>query len=251
MLNLTDKIQNNFNKASSSYDLVATVQQRAGEFLVNKLLETKDFSPKTTLDLGAGTGYITELLIKTYPENLYSLNDIAEEMLEVCKAKFINKQNFTFLHLDMQTLDFQNYDLIISNLALQWVDDLEYMIKALYTKSTQVFAFSTLLDGTFKEWQDIVNKYENIEFKNYPNKNLLTNYCNNIKGQNIFKHWTIDFSLHFNTPLLFIKYLKELGVLASNQQMKPNNLKFLLKQENDPIIVSYKIFFGIINKCDY
>jgi malonyl-CoA O-methyltransferase len=248
MTNLLYKIQTNFNKASSSYDSVSIAQKEAGDFLVNKLLETQNFNPKTILDLGVGTGYISELLLKTYPESFYSLNDIAEQMLEICKVKFINKPNFIFLHSDMRALGPQNYDLIISNLALQWVDDLKNIIETLYDKSTKALAFSTLLDGTFKEWQNIVNKYEKIEFKNYPAEEDLANYCDNIKGKNSFEYWTIHVPVNFDTALLFIKYLKSLGVLASSQQMSASKLRLLLKEHNKSIIASYKIFFGIFIK---
>ena len=91
MIKLQTRIQNSFNKASQSYDIVAYVQRQAAEYLVDKLLELRIENPETILDLGTGTGYVAELLIKNFPSSSYMLNDIAHEMLEVCKSKFAIK----------------------------------------------------------------------------------------------------------------------------------------------------------------
>ena len=93
MINIHSTIQNNFNKASTSYDFVATIQKQAALFLVEKVLESKIKRPKTILDLGTGTGYITEFLLKSFPNSAYLLNDIADKMLEVCKSKFVHYKN--------------------------------------------------------------------------------------------------------------------------------------------------------------
>ncbi len=71
MIPLKKKIRNYFNKASNSYENVAYVQRQSAEFLVEKLLEVNDIYPQTILDLGTGTGYIPELLIKYYPKSLF------------------------------------------------------------------------------------------------------------------------------------------------------------------------------------
>ena len=123
MIELKVKIQNSFNKASKSYDQVASVQRKAAKFLIERLLECHTETPQTILDLGTGTGCIPELLLKFYPDSFYTLNDIADQMLEFCKYKFVHHKNFVFSNDDMSALSMSHYDLIISNFALQWVDE--------------------------------------------------------------------------------------------------------------------------------
>lgn len=249
MTPLQNKIQSNFNTASLSYDSVATIQRQAGEYLVDKLADYKHFNPKTILDLGTGTGYIPELLLQNYPNSDYYLNDIAFEMLKQCKIKFSKRSNMHYLHADMQSLNTGTFDLVISNLALQWVDNLWATLELFYTKSSQIFAFSTLLDGTFIEWKKLVNQYQNMKLHNYPSAGELVQFCNKIQGNHSFDYWVINIPLSFDNPFTFMRYLKALGALASHNHMHPHNLRALVKEQTTTVTASYKLFFGIFKKA--
>jgi malonyl-CoA O-methyltransferase len=144
MIEQLKQIQTCFNKASKSYDDVACVQRDAAEFLVDKLLEYQDFIPRTVLDVGTGTGYIPELLLEKFPKASFYLNDIALEMLEVCKAKFAKTQNIYYLPGDMLGLNADLYDCVISNLALQWSTDLQYAISFLHSKSSNILSLCSI-----------------------------------------------------------------------------------------------------------
>ena len=149
----------------------------------------------------------------------------------------------------MTTLDINDYDLVISNFALQWVDDLWITLKDFYNKS-YTFAFSTLLSGTFQEWQNIVSKYSNIYLNHYPTEQEIINYCNNIKNNGTFSFWIKDISIKFDRPLSFIHYLKNLGASASpSTKMPVSALRALAKENNKLFTTSYKIFFGILKKA--
>ncbi|MCZ2204441.1 methyltransferase domain-containing protein [Bartonella sp. A05] len=243
------QIQARFNKASQSYDNVATIQKNTAEFLINKLFKHQNFIPQTVLDLGTGTGYIPELLLPRFHQSSFYLNDIADEMLKVCKAKFAKATNIYYLPGDMLKLNADIYDYVISNLALQWVDDLHYAIKFFYSKSSHVFAFSTLLDGTFEEWENILNQYQPIQTLNYPKAEELIDLCTKLKKQDqIFEFWLMDVPLSFDNPAAFMGYLKSLGASSSSNLMDLCNLKKLLKAECENLTVTYKIFFGIFRK---
>ena len=77
-------IKNNFDNASTSYDSVASIQKKCAQKLIEKL---PNFIPNSILDLGTGTGYTTELLLKKFPESQYTLNDISDVMLKVAEKK--------------------------------------------------------------------------------------------------------------------------------------------------------------------
>jgi len=249
MIEQLKQIQIRFNKASKSYDDVACVQKDAAGFLVDKLLEHQDFLPRTVLDIGTGTGYIPGLLLEKFPETSFYLNDIALEMLEVCKAKFVKTQNIYYLPGDMLELDADLYDCVISNLALQWSTDLQYAINFLHSKSSNIFAFSTLLDGTFEEWHNIISKYQSTKILDYPKAEELISLCNKLKrnGQN-FEYWLMDCPLSFENPVSFMRYLKSLGASAPGNLVHLSNLKKLLKTEAQSLTVTYKIFFGIFRR---
>ena len=249
MIETYKQIQVRFNKASKSYDDVAWVQKDAAEFLVDTLIKDQNFIPRAVLDVGTGTGYIPELLLEKFPKSSFYLNDIALEMLEVCKAKFAKTQNIYYLPGDMLELDADLYDCVISNLALQWSTDLQYAINFLHSKSSNIFAFSTLLDGTFEEWHNIINEYQSTKILDYPKAEDLISLCNKLRrsGQN-FECWLMDYPLSFENPVSFMRYLKSLGASAPGNLVHLSNLKKLLKVEAQSLTVTYKIFFGIFRK---
>lgn len=249
MIEQLKQIQVRFNKASKSYDDVAWIQKDAAEFLVDKLLKYQNFIPRTVLDVGTGTGYIPELLLEKFPKSSFYLNDIALAMLEVCKAKFAKTQNIYYLPGDMLELDADFYDCVISNLALQWSTDLQYAINFLHSQSSNIFAFSTLLDGTFEEWHNIISEYQSTKILDYPKAEELISLCNKLKrnGQD-FEFWLMDFPLSFKNPVSFMRYLKSLGASAPGNLIHLSNLKKLLKAEAQSLTVTYKIFFGIFRR---
>lgn len=250
MNNCCNRIQHNFNKASSSYERVAHIQKQAASSLIHQLKIMEDFNPRTILDLGTGTGYIPEFLIPLYPNAFFYLNDIAQDMLSLCAEKFSNYSNITYVHGDMRVLNNDVFDVVISNLALQWLDNLWEGLRFFYTKSSKFFAFSIVVNGTFQEWKDLTKQYQDINFQNYPTVKELINYCCILNKSGPFSYWIVDYPLLFNSPLEFMQYLKKLGAAAVKNPMGFKNLKQLLAQNTQPLTTSYKIFFGILRKID-
>lgn len=232
-------IQKNFDRASHSYEKVAFIQRQVAESLVNILKKFDVQNINTILDLGTGTGYIPELLLSNHCNANYSLNDISSCMLNICRKKFLHySSQFEYINYDMETLNFQNYDLIISNLAMQWAKDIYSLIQKC-CENSKIFIFSTLLNGTFQEWQEIIYEYENTNIlKEYPTANFLVLQCN-------FSHYEVqEFKITFDSPLQFLYYLQQLGVMYSEKSLQLKTLKKLIRIEK-PLSVTYKVFLGI------
>ncbi|GAJ46183.1 hypothetical protein HE1_00508 [Holospora elegans E1] len=51
-----NNIKKNFNKVSISYDYVGKIQKSSAAFLINKVLNFKNFTPQTILDVGTELG---------------------------------------------------------------------------------------------------------------------------------------------------------------------------------------------------
>jgi len=199
------QIQARFNKANTTYESVATVQRQAAEFLATKILAFENFTPTTILDVGTGTGYLPEILLPRYPHSTFYLNDIAGEMLHVCQSKLSHYPNVYYLHADMMQLQINPVDLVTSNLALQWSDQLSEVLELLYSKSSSVFAFSTLLEGTFKEWEKRLNTYHMGPLLRYPRPEDLMNICNSLKKHDdVFDYEVMDIPLFFDSSVALI-----------------------------------------------
>jgi malonyl-CoA O-methyltransferase len=237
-----------FNAASNSYDTTAETQRQSAELLYKKLTNYfKEFQPRTVLDLGCGTGCMTELLLQSYPDAKYHLNDIASKMLDQAGRKFLIYNNFSYHLGDLQSLEFDNYDLIVSNLALQWSDDLEGCILKFCAKS-QIFAFTCLLQGSFDQWGDILAKYGILNvIKKYPTKDYIARFCRKIPARQI--HYSSkNFELKFNSAFNFMKYLKNLGAGGSSAGLSIKKLATLIKDHEQQFFITYKVFFALIKR---
>ncbi len=81
-------------------------------------------SPKTILDLGAGTGLLSKFLYDEFPNAKFSLVDVSGKMLEVARKRFEGFPNFEFSSLDYtRNLPNRKFDLIASALSIHHLED--------------------------------------------------------------------------------------------------------------------------------
>ena len=117
-----NKIQENFDFIAAKYD----THRRCfipgfDDYYKNSLTLLKTYRNdfKNILDLGAGTGLLTNSIYQLYPDALYTLVDISNEMLKVAKERFSNLDNFKYITGDYTKEIFENnYDLICSALSI-------------------------------------------------------------------------------------------------------------------------------------
>jgi malonyl-CoA O-methyltransferase len=248
MIPIKRKIQEKFSAASHTYNDVAHVQKESALILVKNLHEfITGFNPKTILDLGTGTGYLTEALLQHYPSSFYSLNDIAPGMISFVQNKFKHHSKFSFYESDMENGNFEPHNLIVSNLSMQWVESLEKTIQKFYSKS-DVFSFSSLLDGTFREWNNILKNFGlPSALKQYPTENNLTNFLYRLGTKN--HHFYVkEFQVNFNNIRSFFNYLKKLGASASDTKIPFQEMVRIIKNHNLGFSITYKIFFAVVKR---
>ena len=112
----TDKWKKEFDSESRSrtYDAINDLfsLRRAERFTVlQKLLPESSDPHYNILELGTGTGVLTELLIKQYPGASIVTVEGAEKMLEQAQAKPLlrkNKKRLQFIHADYSTPSWLN-----------------------------------------------------------------------------------------------------------------------------------------------
>jgi len=159
---LIDKqlLRKSFSRAAAGYDAAAIVQRE----VCKRLMERLDFiklQPARILDAGSGTGFGTRSLGERYKDaNIIAL-DIAVGMLQTAKGtsgwwqKLFSGTKQSFLCADIEALPFcqQAFDMVWSNLTLQWCNELPDTIKGLHrvTRNDGLLMFSTFGPDTLKE----------------------------------------------------------------------------------------------------
>ncbi|MCL5260643.1 MAG: malonyl-ACP O-methyltransferase BioC [Gammaproteobacteria bacterium] len=111
-----------FNKGAASYEEAAKLQAEVGSQLL-KLAQTSDHSAKIIYDLGCGTGNLTYSLAQHFNQAKTIGIDIASNMIKIAKANYA-AVDLSFICEDIEhyLFNFENIDLVFSNLMLQWVN---------------------------------------------------------------------------------------------------------------------------------
>lgn len=146
-----------FDRASSSYDAAAALQERVRNELLGRLGDLK-LEPASILDLGAGTGHASRALKRKFPGAAVVAVDIAPGMLELARQQSRWLRRFERVRADAYALPFLDgsFDLVFSSLMLQWCDDLDAVFAeiARVLKPGGALVFSTFGPDTLLELRE-------------------------------------------------------------------------------------------------
>jgi malonyl-CoA O-methyltransferase len=141
------KIRNTFNTASSNYNDNAFLQNEIANRLAEKL-KVISIKPQTIIDLGSGTGFLSEKTAKIFPNSILVCVDFAQQSL------LENSQNLKVC-ANAYKLPFasNSVDFIVSNLMMQWCPDSTTLFNECFRvlKPQGLFLFTTFGPDTLKE----------------------------------------------------------------------------------------------------
>lgn len=152
---MTTQIIKAFNKAVETYNEHACVQRHAARAFASKLLThfPLEGAGKKALEIGCGTGLLTQELLAASLFDDIHITDLAEKMVAYCALNYGHDKRLSFSVLDGQKLDEKaQFDFVVSNLTFQWFDCLVTTIKRLLQTSPHV-AFTAFGSHSFQEWR--------------------------------------------------------------------------------------------------
>ena len=119
-----------FDQSASYYDDWARKGIPGFEGLFRAAVETIPFEALAdihVLDLGAGTGLFSQLVLEQFASASFVLCDVAEKMLAVARKRFARfDDQFSYVVDDIRNLaDWGAYDVVISSFAIHHLTDLE------------------------------------------------------------------------------------------------------------------------------
>jgi len=159
---LIDKAQvrRAFSRAARDYDAAAVLQREVCQRMLGRLDYIK-LQPAKILDAGSGTGWGTRQLAQRYPAAQIVALDMALGMLEVARdqsgwwRKLFASGQQSHLCADVEALPLSadSMEMVWSNLALQWCNDLPATFRELHRvlKVGGLLMFSTFGPDTLKE----------------------------------------------------------------------------------------------------
>jgi len=122
-------------KVKAAFDAIASEYDAQRKWIIP---EFEDFYQNTIraadwpgldpsiLDIGAGTGLLSALLLEKFPRATLTLMDISENMLEVAKERFSGRNGISYRPIDYRTRSLGGpYDLICSALSIHHLENNE------------------------------------------------------------------------------------------------------------------------------
>lgn len=153
------RVAKQFSRAANTYDAVTPVQRLMGLRLLELTTEQNlGFQPARILELGCGTGGLTELLRRRYPHADITAIEISSAMVDQAQKRPALTEQVEFVQDDAEQFvrrlpPGETYDLIIANATVQWfTHPREAMMSYRRQLSRRgIMSFSTFGPQTFHE----------------------------------------------------------------------------------------------------
>ncbi|PQP81362.1 SAM-dependent methyltransferase [Paenibacillus sp. PCH8] len=117
-----------FDKVAQDYDMQRKQLIPCFDDFYGIALDLMESSVETPriLDLGAGTGLLSGMVLQKYPNAQLTLMDISEKMLEEARNRFANSEQVQYVVGDYANHTFtSSYDMIISSLSIHHLSHAE------------------------------------------------------------------------------------------------------------------------------
>jgi len=244
------KIERSFSNAAMAYDRCA----KSHPYIAKKLVSLLPEHVENILELGCGTGILTELLCSKYPQANITAIDISKKMIEQCKKR-CNCRNISLLTASAE--EFQpnkNFDLIVSSNSFHWFLDKETVSKNIRQSLVPggKFAIAMGIRGIFSELHTI---YEEIK------GNPLAHLWNEKECREKFSQLSLpmetvifdSFQMEEPTPWEVLRSIHGIGAVPRgfSQSLSIGELKKLVRKysqshkSKNGVSVTYNIFYGI------
>lgn len=191
-------IERRFSRALHRYHTMAVVQQR----IAHRLCELIDGNRgKSGVEIGAGSGFLTERLVAKFPEMHWIANDITS-----ASEQFM-PPSVEFICCDGETMELPtDVDIIATASTVQWFDNLpDFISRAAAALSADgVLAIATFGRENFSEITSEMEYYSKSEIEQLLSRENLTV----IHSQ----EWIEQ--MRFENPLEVLRHIKSTGVNA-------------------------------------
>ncbi|KAA8389477.1 dethiobiotin synthase [Acetobacter tropicalis] len=244
-------VRDRFDRAVG-YEGAATMQRVAAQRLFEKLQERMEGRvPLRILELGCGTGFLTEKLRNAWPQADIVATDIAPHMLERAQQRV--GEGLCYRIMDAGEPDVSGpFDIVCGNLVFQWLEHPQQAIARLgrLLSPGGILALSTLMDGTFQEWRTACAvEHEESGTPDYPSAASIGEWYPSLFNGG----WETEACVQtFSNGRAFLRHLKETGASVPRAGYRPMQLSALRRSlarfDAQGSVVTWRLAYGCFQK---
>ncbi len=254
------RIQKHFDAKAICYESSAVLQRNVCEELLQRLDFTR-LKPSVILDVGCGTGWGTQGLLKKYKKAKVVSLDISAEMLKQTKNKggLLRKPVLICADAEDIPLPDESVDLVFSSLMLQWCDYIKVFAEfKRILKPDGLLMFSTFGPDTLKE---LKKSWEQVDEHAHVNDFTDMHDLGDALIQTGLAEPVMDMDLHTLTYKNVISVMHDLKAIGANTILKnqrkeagqglvtPGKLKRVIAyyeqyRQEDIVPASYEVVYG-------
>ena len=248
-------IRKSFSEYADTYDLYADAQKKGALILKQEIIKNNitGFSQKNILELGSGTGLLSEHLARIFKDSNLFFSDISPEMLSLCRNKTykIKKNNNYYFVCDAGDFKHENcFSMILSSFTLQWINDYLKAVENFYNSLESGGVLYLAFQGpeSFPEWKESASEL-GLEYtaNKMPDPEKLKNiFKKKFKKSEIFRK---DIKLKYKSALDFFLSLKYIGATHKTGKTNLSRKEFLKlirhwdKKTDNNIEITYCVWF--------
>lgn len=251
------RIARRFDAAAASYDVASSVQRTAAARLAERICAQALPAQPRVLEIGCGTGHLTRQLLPKIGGD-WLITDIAPAMVERCRQTLETPDAPDFT-CDYRIMDGEHptvagpFDLIVSNLTLQWFIDLPAALPRLAALLAPGghLAISTLGGGNFAAWRAAHAAFGlAAAMPDYPSGAVIRSAF----PATLTVESSEEFlPAHGTGPLDFARHLRKIGAdtpTPGHTPLNPGQLRRVLRHitRTAPAGVSYHVLYAIAQR---
>lgn len=259
--NCPTRVADRFGQAAATYQTQASLQRHSANHLLDIIATYQPCVPSgAIIEVGCGTGFITQGLIQAFPQHRLEITDLSTGMLDFCRAyvsiPHCQQHLVSFQIQDGENLPnrAQKYAAIVSGFTIQWFSDpadtLQKWLAQLQPKGFLFLSFPTC--HSFPEWQQIcIQNNTPFTVNLLPDPVLVAQSFTNqqIRYQEAVR--TVD---TYTSAAVFFRNLKAIGagLNQTGKRLSFQQMKQLIQDWDDRtsnhVRVSHHAMFLVIQK---
>lgn len=234
-----NKVRQSFSSAACSYDELATLQRKVGLKLIQQL--SIENACQQVIDIGCGTGFLTQQLLEREFSKQILAVDISLAMVEYTRVKLDENTMVKYICADAERLPFikHSVDMIISNLALQWCQNLTGVFKGFNQalKQRGQLHFATFGPKTL---QELKQAWATVDEYTHVNEFYSADELDGFLDHSGFKNIKIKTQCYQSSYPTVLALMQELKGIGAHNVLSRRNRKTTTKTQMQAMISAYE-----------